>query len=324
MYVDDTIAAYHKDDNELWNRIKSELHQSFPLKDLGPAGWILHVEIKRDRKHRKIHLCQQAYIKMLVDRYYASSQHKTNNCAMTIDFTDKKMYDRELNALETVQYRSIIGALLYAAQQTRPDIAWVVGALGRYNQSPCVVHMKAAMHVLHYLQTTNNLVLSIKSHSKDVIPPIEIYVDSDWAGDKTDRKSTTGLVVLVDKSPVSWQSSKQRSISLSSTEAETIALSEACKEAAWYHKLISELYDTCKPIKVYVDNKPTIDIAEGKGSHDKSKHIAVRDLYAQECVENRIVKLVWIPTKQQLADFLTKRLPTDQLQTLRNCIMETI
>lgn len=147
---------------------------------------------------------------------------------------------------ENLHYRNLIGCLMYIAVCSRPDIAHAVSMLSQFNESHSEVHWKAAKRVLRYLKGTLNYGLVFQKGGLEVTA----YVDADWAGCDIDRKSYTGFVFKLGKSLISWESKKQKTVALSTTEAEYMALSDACKEALFLRSFLQELLQK-KIVKCY-------------------------------------------------------------------------
>jgi hypothetical protein len=136
------------------------------------------------------------------------------------------------------------------------------------------------------------------------------YTDANWASDVNDRRSTSGYVFKLAGTTVSWSSKKQTSIALSSTEAEYISRAHATKEAIWLRQLLSELgLDTSSPTILCVNNQSAITITKNPEFYDHTKHINVCYHFLWQVVNNRMVELLYIPTRDQVADTLTKGLP---------------
>ena len=146
---------------------------------------------------------------------------------MTDTPIEHKLSFKEQNNVNNLPYQQLIGGLMYLAVLTRPDIAYSVSFLSQYNNCYNESHWKCVKRILKYLKGTKNYCLKyIKSG--DVLTG---YVDADWANDKCDRKSYTGFVFVLSGTAISWESRKQRTVALSSTETEYMALSDAAKEA---------------------------------------------------------------------------------------------
>ncbi|XP_062698389.1 uncharacterized protein LOC134284103 [Aedes albopictus] len=153
------------------------------------------------------------------------------------------------------QYASLVGGLLYVSVNTRPDIAASVSILGRKVSCPSQADWLEAKRVLRYLKHTldHELILSIKSD------PLTVYVDADWAGDANDRKSTSGYMLQLNGGSIFWSSKKQTCVSLSSTEAEYIALAVCCQEVQWILRILEDFSVPVNlPITIFEDNQSCI------------------------------------------------------------------
>src|SRR5436190_6528558 len=125
---------------------------------------------------------------------------------------------------DDLKYRNLIGALLYISSGTRPDISYSVNYLSRFQNCYDNTHFKYALRILKYLYLTKDLKLKYSKNENTEI--LDCFVDSDWAGDNIDRKSTSGYVIRLFGNVVSWKSRKQASVTKASTFAEYVALSE--------------------------------------------------------------------------------------------------
>jgi len=166
--------------------------------------------------------------------------------------------------------------------------------------------------VICYLQTTEHFGITYRAiNSNKSGIGLHAYSDSDYAGDIDTRKSTSGYVFYAGNGPISWRSACQHAVTLSSTEAEYYALTEAAKEAIWLQTLLTELGysgDDIKPLLVYGDNTGSLAIAENLEHHQRAKHIDIRAHFIRQCIENGSVELSYIPTDQMVADGFTKPL----------------
>jgi hypothetical protein len=135
------------------------------------------------------------------------------------------------------------------------------------------------------------------------------YSDSDMAGDVDGRKSTSGILFFFGRSPISWQSAKQKVVALSSCEAEYIAAATAACQAVWLARLLAEIRNsgTSRPL-LRVDNKSTISLVKNPLHHDRSKHIDTRFHLIREYANSGQIEVKFIRTEEQLRDILTKPL----------------
>ena len=134
------------------------------------------------------------------------------------------------------------------------------------------------------------------------------YVDASHASDIDTRRSITGYIFFISGGPVSWQSRMQTSVALSSMEAEYMAASAATQEALWQARLLLQLgMRVDLPITLYEDNKSAIMFADHPGDHRTTKHIDTKINFAREAQTNGFIKLVYVPTAEQLADGMTNQ-----------------
>ena len=167
--------------------------------------------------------------------------------------------------------------------------------------------------MLRYLKGTTNFGL-IYSDDSDVLG----YSDADWAGDMDDRKSTSGYMFQIAGGPVSWRSKKQDTVALSTAEAEYVALSSAAQECVWMRRLVSELgKPPGEPTTVLEDNQSSIAMARNPQFHGRAKHIDIKHHFVREQVSVGMIELKYCPTREMVADVLTKGLPQQQFSLLR-------
>ena len=139
--------------------------------------------------------------------------------------------------MSKVPYASAVGSLMYAMVCTRPDIAHAVGVVSRYMSNPGKEHWEGVKWILRYLKGTSGMALCFKK--SNII--LQGFVDANLGGDLDNRKSTTGYVFTLGGTVVSWMSRLQKSVALSTTEAEYMAISEAGKEMIWLKNFLKEL-----------------------------------------------------------------------------------
>lgn len=202
-------------------------------------------------------------------------------------------------------YQQLIGSLMYLAVLTRPDISYCVSYLSQFNDCFDEIHWKSAKRVLRYLKCTKSKGLLFKK--SDTIR-LEGFADADWASNVIDRKSYSGYCFKLSGAVVSWESRKQCSVSLSSTEAEYIALSEASKEAIYLYNLLGELIGTYDCITLYNDNQSAQKLCLNPTFHKRTKHIDVRYHFIRETISNNIVSIEYLSSNDMPADVLTKGL----------------
>jgi hypothetical protein len=193
--------------------------------------------------------------------------------------------------------------------------------------------MQAAERVLRYLAGTKDVGLIFGSRNGDTVGDsrgresrvqvdVCAFADADWANDKGDRRSISGWVAKLNGDPVSWSSKKQRIVALSTCEAELYAESAAIQEVLWLRGLMEELgLHTQTGSVIYGDNQSTIAVSSNGVKGERTKHVDVKYHFVTEAVEGGVVRLQWVPTKQQQADIFTKALPFRVFELLRSRLM---
>ena len=177
--------------------------------------------------------------------------------------------------MANVPYASAIGSLMYAMVCTRPDLAYAVGLLSRFQSDPGIPHWNAVKRVLRYLVGTTNYTLCYGGSDLR----LQGYTDADWAGDLDERKSTSAFVFVLNGGAISWRSKKQEMIALSTMEAEYIAAAAAVQEAVWLRSLLISLEvvpHADDPITLHSDSMSAIDYSKDSKFHGRTKHIEIK------------------------------------------------
>ncbi|XP_059051907.1 uncharacterized protein LOC131846587 [Achroia grisella] len=205
---------------------------------------------------------------------------------------------------EKVPYRELIGSLMYLSVCTRPDIAHAVNFMSQFCNCFEEVHWTATKRILRYLKGTKSLGLV---YYRDERGTVQGFCDADHAHDLVDRKSYSGNVFKMAKGAISWQSTKQRSVAISTAEAEYVSLSEASKEAVFLKRFLEELLGKEEPpLTIHSDSQSAIAIANNPVHHQQTKHVDVRYHFVRETLENGVIDLKYLETKLMVADIMTK------------------
>ncbi|RVW74986.1 Retrovirus-related Pol polyprotein from transposon TNT 1-94 [Vitis vinifera] len=197
---------------------------------------------------------------------------------------------------------------------TRPDISYVVHQVSQYLSAPRSTHYAAVLRILRYLKGTLFHGLFYSAQSPLVL---RAFSDADWAGDPTDRRSTTGYCFLLGSSLISWRSKKQTFVARSSTEAEYRALADTTSELLWLRWLLKDLgVSTSSATPLYCDNQSAIHIAHNDVFHERTKHIEIDCHFIRYHLVHGALKLFSVSSKDQLADIFTKSLPKRRTRDL--------
>ena len=212
-------------------------------------------------------------------------------------------------------YQSVIGALMYLAVHTRPDLSYTVNLLSRFNSRPTYAACQAAVYTLIYLEETiDQGIVFPNSIDSD---PLKVYSHADWAGDLDTSRSTTGYIVFLWGAPIAWQSRLQPTVATSTIEAEyMMAAYAAIQEIVWIRGVMTELglkgfelSGSASPTILNMDSKSAIDLAQNPVNHKRSKHIRIKYHWIREQVGDKVVRLYHIPTDAMRANIMTKSLP---------------
>lgn len=172
--------------------------------------------------------------------------------------------------------------------------------------------------VLRYVKNTIELGVKYKRGGNN---ELQVYTDSDYAGDLDDRRSTSGFVFLIAGGVVSWSSKKQPIVALSTTEAEYIAAVSCATQGIWIMRVLGRIrknQESCITIKC--DNSSIIQLSKNPVLHGRSKRIEVRIHYLRDLTKEGKVKLVHCGTQDQLADIMTKPLKLDTFRKLKKLL----
>ncbi|KAK8684280.1 hypothetical protein V6N13_040310 [Hibiscus sabdariffa] len=215
---------------------------------------------------------------------------------------------QESERMSQIPYASAIGSIMYAMICTRSDLSYALSMTRRYQVNPGEGHWTAVKNILKYLSRTKDVFLVYGGEEE---LGIKGYTDASFQTDKDDSLSQSGFVFCLNGGAVSWKSSKQGTISDSTTEAKYIAASKAAKEAVWIKKFISELGvvpSISDAVGLYCDNNGGITQAKEPRSHQRSKHIHRRFHLIREIIDRGDVEICKVHTDDNIADPLTKPL----------------
>ena len=281
LYVDDMLIAA-KSMSEI-NELKKQLSNEFEMKDFGAAKKILGMEISRDRPSRKVYLSQKGYIDKVLRRFNMHNA-KPVSTPLAAHFKLSSALcpksDADIEYMSRVPYSSAVGSLMYAMVCSRPDLSYALSVVSRYMANPGKEHWKAVQWIFRYLRGTSNAYLQFGKTRDGLVG----FVDSDFAGDLDKRRSLTGYVFTIGGCAVSWRATLQSIVACSTTDAEYMAISEACKEAIWLKGLYTELCGDSSCPTIFSDSQSAISLTKNPMYHERTKHIDVRFHYIRDVV----------------------------------------
>jgi hypothetical protein len=296
IYVDDIIIT-----SSVPSAIDALLHQlklEFAVKELGDLNYFLGVEVLHLQSG--LLLSQHRYILDLLKRTNMLEAKPITNPMSTSHtlsaFVGDPMDDPTL-------FRSTVGSLQYLSL-TRPDLAFAVNRVCQFMHRPTKVHWQAIKRILRYLKhiVTHGLLLTRTNSSQ-----LQAFSDADWAGCPDDRKSTGAYCVFLGTNLVSWSSRKQPTVSRSSTEAEYKAVANTAAELLWIQALLRDLgIKLHSPPKLWCDNIGATYLSVNPVFHARTKHVEIDFHFVRDRVADKSLQVLFIPSKDQLADVLTK------------------
>ncbi|KAL2900721.1 Retrovirus-related Pol polyprotein from transposon TNT 1-94 [Bienertia sinuspersici] len=306
VYVDDILITGSSSDQI--NSIKEGLHNEFTIKDLGDVSYFLGIEVIRSPNGTI--LSQKKYIKDIIEdvgmaNCKPASAPLPKGLGLSTD-SGELLEDPEV-------YRRLIGRLQYL-NITRPDLSYATQHLSQFMHSPRQPHMNAALYVVRYLKGTmdKGLYYGVKSDHT-----ITAFSDADFSTCSFSSRSLSAYCIFLGSHLVSWKTKKQGTVSKSSAEAEYRSMSSTASEVVWLEELLQDLkIQIPLPVTMYCDNTSAEYLAHNPGFHEKTKHIKRDWHYVREQVDSGFICTQHISSSHQLADILTKALPSPQHNAL--------
>ncbi|KAK6147652.1 hypothetical protein DH2020_018564 [Rehmannia glutinosa] len=298
VYVDDIISAGN-DLSEIQS-LKAHFDATFTIKDLGTLKYILGIEVARSEKG--ISLCQRKYaLDVLTEAGYLG-------CKPTSTPMDSKSYFSPKDSPSLVDpsvYRRLVGRLLYLTI-TRPELSYRIQYLSQYMSQPTDYHLSSAHRVLRYVKANPGKGIFYPSASS---LQLKAYSDADWAKCTDTRRSISGYAIYLGEALISWKAKKQPTISRSSIEAEYRAIALTTCELQWISYLFQDVNLTqSQPAAIYTDSRSAYCISQNPCHHERTKHIQIDCHFVREKIQQGLIKVLHIPSSQQVADMFTKAL----------------
>ncbi|WJX64416.1 hypothetical protein P8452_49197 [Trifolium repens] len=317
IYVDDIVFGGMS--NTMVQHFVKQMQSEFEMSLVGELTYFLGLQIKQ--MEDTIFISQSKYARNIVKKFgMDNATHKRTPAPTHLKLTK----DEKGVSVDQSLYRSMIGSLLYLTA-SRPDITYVVGVCARYQADPKVSHLTQVKRILKYVNGTSDYGI-MYSHCENSI--LYGYCDADWAGSAEDRKNTSGGCFFLGTNLISWFSKKQNCVALSTAEAEYIAAGSSCSQLVWMKQMLKEYNVEQDALTLYCDNMSAINISKNPVQHSKTKHIDIRHHFIRDLVENKIVTLEHVGTKEQVADIFTMALDAVQFEKLRGklgiCLYEEL
>lgn len=301
IYVDDILIGASTELKV--KEIKKNLSTLFELRDIVPVKSIIGVEIIDTADYIK--LTQTKYVEeILVKR-------QLNECNPSKIPCDQESLDAlcKLEKLNPPSYdlRQSIGEFLYLAGATRPDISYTISILSRYANKQSIELEGCIKKVYRYLRGTPNVGISYAKKTRK--QPIRIWSDSNYgSNDNISAKATSGFIIC-DQGPIHWNSKLQTSVSLSTCDAEMIALQMALKSYLGVRNIYSEILNEPETANFYMDNNAGMILLKTGTATPRTRHLRIAFGFVKENIDEKIISLERVDTNSNASDIFTKILP---------------
>ncbi|MCO5559997.1 hypothetical protein L7F22_013602 [Adiantum nelumboides] len=309
IYVNDILLLSNSE--SALSAAKEEEHSSFSMSDMGVLHSCLGIQVVHDPSKGSIHISQQFYTQSLLKKF-SMETCKGVDTPLPANVKFKRTNSLADTASSTPQfpYANILGGIRYLVTCTHPDICFAANVVSHFMSSPSAIHIQYLKRVMRYLQQTKQFGLTYSSVAPQPSPFLVGYSDANWGGDQDTLQSTSDYTFLLFGAAVAWQSKKQDRVTLSSTEAEYMAMTLSLKEGIWLKNLLLEttLFKN-QPLLLHCDNLSAIILAKNLKHSEKTKPIAMKLHFIRELIQEGSLQLSHVRTELQWADFLTKPLP---------------
>jgi len=329
-YVDDLSILFPTQEKPAYDKFLVDLAKKFKYTGGGPIDHFLGYGITRDRKQHTLKIDQYAFIDTVLQEH---AKHDTGDASVPVHIPHKSDVRlgiqlcpgddaegrKEKAVMKTKPFREVVGSLLWLMRGTRPDLAYVVGMLGRVMHNPGLAHWAAALQALAYVRYTKQLALT---YSRSGVP-MDCSVDADWLpnyGTEFDNwKSTSGYHVYNANAAVTWRSKRQDVIATSTPHAECLAAYEVIRDVILMRGLKADMgHEETKPTVLQEDNQTLVRTSLNQSGTDRIKHWDYKVHWIRQCVADGIITFAWVNSTDQMSDTATKPLPRPAFEKQRN------
>lgn len=306
------------------SHFKDHISKKWEMEDPGLAKMVVGIQITRPNS-TSYTLSQSKFAESILSRFNMT-EIKPAATPLLPGLKLRRATDLEIEDSKghVFPYQNAVGSLIYLAQCTRPDLAHAVGVLPQHLGRPIQRHWDAVVHVFRYLCGRVNLGITysaLKTLTMTGLKSFDCPVShchSDGAGDRDTRRSTTGYFFTLAGGAVTWKSRLQPTVALSSTEAESGAVTEAGQELLWLCNMMERfgLKDE-NPTTLESNNMGGIHLTSKSIFHGRTKHVEIQYHWVRKVVSQGSIKLKHCLTQDMMHDVLTKSLGKAQFQRLR-------
>ena len=310
FFVDDIVVLFDKQHVKKVDEFQAKFFDAYAMRYLGELEWFLRIRISRDRKTRRLWLCQDSYIDKLTAKFNISTETKCPGAPLPYEKLTKSA--TQATAQDIHAYQQRIGSINFAAVITRPDVAHAASKLSEYLTNSSKLHFDCANRVLLYLAHTKKLSIEFSAQTTKTRQVFLASSDASFANDPDTRRSSQGYTFTLYNGAIDWKASKQNTVTTSSTEAELLAISTAGKETIWWTRFFESInFDLGHKTYIQCDNMQTIRAftSDTPRFTTKLRHVDIHRHWLRQEVQKNRIAIEWNSTTSILADGLTKSLP---------------
>ena len=314
LYVDDLMITSRNRD--LIDKTIAKLKETYVDIKVQDSKVLPYVGMNFDfSKQGEVSVTMDGYIADVLELYNITDTAATPATPHLYDIDERspplKPADRKL-------FHLAVAKLLYLAKRVRPEILPLCSFLATRVNSATDQDMSKLRRGLAYLNAYRTLGIVLRPGNS---PFVNAYIDASYAV-HSDFKSQSGVVICVGDGPIYVESSKQKLVSKSSTEAELIALSDGISQVIWTRQFLENQGYTVPPATVHQDNMSTIALANnGRSNAKKTRHINIRYFFVVDRIENAEIEVRYLPSEKMVADILTKPLQGSLFRYLRSRLL---
>ncbi|EFQ91334.1 hypothetical protein PTT_11852 [Pyrenophora teres f. teres 0-1] len=300
---------------------KLKLNSRYGIKDLGEAISFLNITILRNTRDKKLWISQHGYIEKICTKFGIDDSGRTATTPLLSSYRPQQ-YEGQATLHQITEMQEKVGSILYAAVVSRPDVSFAASQLSQFTMNPSPEHLRYANRVLAYLQATKYYAIEflgsvettteVETRDEEVL---QLSSDASFADDPETRRSTQGYLMKLFKGPIMWQSSKQKTVTTSTTEAELLSLSHTAKETIGLYRLFEQIqFDPEHLPRILCDNQQTTGLIQKDRpqASSKLKHVDIHSLWLRQVYRDGIVTVQWVPTTEMPSDGFTKPLSAEK------------
>ena len=309
LYVDDLVLLC--DGEKQMEQLKSDINEKFTISDKAPISQFLNLEISYDRQLGVLKISQTEYLRQTLEQFGMS------DCSgkRTVCPSGAELFEKIGTPLDDAgEYMTLVGILIYVSTRSRPDLKFIVSRLCQFMSCATDYHLELAKHVLRYVKQTVDYAIYYTAEGS---AEVQVDCDADYANDKMDSRSVTGVCVQAYGNLIEWTSCKQQAVAKSTCQAELQAISEGVDSLLFTRNFLNELTNIALvQFRLFCDNQSALQTLRTGGNFGNNKRYRVLIHGIMETLEQPWVEAIHKSTDRMEADFLTKSLTADQLSKL--------